>query len=160
MEIITRKKYIDKLLSFLNKGMILALTGQRRVGKSYILRDLAQIIEQTYPLANIIYINKEKKTVWQPPNSRRARCLYYRQTQSDTPELSTDRRGSRYLGVRAHFAQSQRRWGVPDSYHWKQCQDAVLGTLHISGGTLYRHTCTKPFLPWVYSVPQACWFSR
>ena len=41
--------------------MILALTGQRRVGKSYILRDLAQIIELTYPLANIIYINKEKK---------------------------------------------------------------------------------------------------
>ena len=61
MEIITRKIYIDKIVKFLNKGMILALTGQRRVGKSYILKDLAQIIASQDPQANIIYINKEKK---------------------------------------------------------------------------------------------------
>lgn len=61
MEIITRQKYLDKILSFLNKGMILALTGQRRAGKSYILRDLAKIIREEYSEANIIYINKEKK---------------------------------------------------------------------------------------------------
>ena len=61
MEIITRKNYLDKILSFLNKGMILALTGQRRVGKSYILKDLANIIQDTDSDANIIYINKEKK---------------------------------------------------------------------------------------------------
>lgn len=61
MEIITRKKYIDRILSFLNKGMIIALTGQRRVGKSYILRDLANLIKEKYHDANIIYINKEKK---------------------------------------------------------------------------------------------------
>lgn len=41
--------------------MILALTGQRRVGKSYILKNLAQLIEEKYPESNIIYINKEKK---------------------------------------------------------------------------------------------------
>ncbi|MDE5845584.1 MAG: ATP-binding protein [Muribaculaceae bacterium] len=61
MEIITRSKYIDKILGFLNKGMILALTGQRRVGKSYILRNLAELIQERYPDANIVYINKEKK---------------------------------------------------------------------------------------------------
>lgn len=61
MEIITRQKYLDKILSFLNKGMILALTGQRRAGKSYILLDLARIIREEYSEANIIYINKEKK---------------------------------------------------------------------------------------------------
>lgn len=61
MEIITRATYIDRILGFLNKGMILALTGQRRVGKSYILRDLAKRIEEADPEANIIYINKEKK---------------------------------------------------------------------------------------------------
>ncbi|MDE5572268.1 MAG: ATP-binding protein, partial [Muribaculaceae bacterium] len=54
-------KYIDKILGFLNKGMILALTGQRRVGKSYILRNLAELIQERYPDANIVYINKEKK---------------------------------------------------------------------------------------------------
>lgn len=41
--------------------MIIALTGQRRVGKSYVLRDLADIIKLNNPDANIIYINKEKK---------------------------------------------------------------------------------------------------
>lgn len=40
---------------------MIALTGQRRVGKSYVLRELAEIIRQNYPNANIIYINKEKK---------------------------------------------------------------------------------------------------
>lgn len=61
MEIISRKIYIDHILRFLNKGMMIALTGQRRVGKSYMLRDLAEIIRQNNPDANIVYINKEKK---------------------------------------------------------------------------------------------------
>ncbi len=61
MEIISRQIYIDHILKFLNKGMMIALTGQRRVGKSYVLRELAEIIRQTNPEANIVYINKEKK---------------------------------------------------------------------------------------------------
>ena len=61
MEIITRKKYLDKIFSFINKGMILALTGQRRVGKSFILRDLSNLLKEKYPESNIIYISKEKK---------------------------------------------------------------------------------------------------
>lgn len=40
---------------------MIALTGQRRVGKSYVLRELAEIIKQRTPDANIVYINKEKK---------------------------------------------------------------------------------------------------
>lgn len=61
MEIIKRKKYLEKIISFLNKGMIIALTGQRRVGKSYILRGLADTLRNEDSEANIIYINKEKK---------------------------------------------------------------------------------------------------
>lgn len=61
MEIISRQIYIDHILRFLNKGMMIALTGQRRVGKSYVLRELAEIIRHNNPDANIIYINKEKK---------------------------------------------------------------------------------------------------
>lgn len=38
--------YIDHILRFLNKGMMIALTGQRRVGKSYVLRELAEIIRK------------------------------------------------------------------------------------------------------------------
>lgn len=60
MEIISRKVYIDHILRFLDKGMMIALTGQRRVGKSYVLRELAEVIKQKKPKANIVYINKEK----------------------------------------------------------------------------------------------------
>lgn len=61
MEIISRRPYINRILRFINKGMIIALTGQRRVGKSYILRELEQILKQRNLDANIVYINKEKK---------------------------------------------------------------------------------------------------
>lgn len=61
MEIISRPNYIDHVLRFLDKGMIIALTGQRRVGKSYILRQLYQILKDSIPDSNVIYINKEKK---------------------------------------------------------------------------------------------------
>lgn len=61
MEIIARQQYVDHILKFLGKGMIIALTGQRRVGKSYVVRQLAVEIEAQNPQANIIYINKEKK---------------------------------------------------------------------------------------------------
>lgn len=61
MEIISRNNYTDHILRFIDKGMIIALTGQRRVGKSFVLRQLADIIRRIKPEANIIYINKEKK---------------------------------------------------------------------------------------------------
>ena len=61
MEIISRDTYIDHIFEFLDKGLMIALTGQRRVGKSYILRELSEVISRRNPSANIIYINKEKK---------------------------------------------------------------------------------------------------
>lgn len=61
MEIISREKYIDSIRRYLGKELIIALTGQRRVGKSYIMRQLANEIKGTDMNANIIYINKEKK---------------------------------------------------------------------------------------------------
>lgn len=61
MEMIYRQPYIDHVIRFIDKGMIIALTGQRRVGKSFLLRQLSQIIKEMKPDANIVYINKEKK---------------------------------------------------------------------------------------------------
>ena len=58
---IYRQPYIDHVMRFIDKGMIIALTGQRRVGKSFLLRQLSQIIKEMKPDANIVYINKEKK---------------------------------------------------------------------------------------------------
>ena len=60
MEIVSRKKYESKLDSWIGKGQIIVITGQRRAGKSYVLKDFIQRHgeDESY---NIIYIDKEKK---------------------------------------------------------------------------------------------------
>ncbi len=57
---INRSIYIDKIRPFFNKKIIKVLTGQRRVGKSYVLKLIIEQIKIQNPLANIIYIDKEK----------------------------------------------------------------------------------------------------
>lgn len=59
MEIINRKQYVNRILNYLGKGLILVLTGQRRVGKSCILQCVAKEITDKSESANVIYINKE-----------------------------------------------------------------------------------------------------
>lgn len=58
MELVSRPNYYSKVEKFLGKGILIVLTGQRRVGKSYVMRELVQR-KQTED-ANIIYIDKEK----------------------------------------------------------------------------------------------------
>ena len=41
----------------MDKNMMLVLVGQRRVGKSYILLDLKNWIEQNKPASNIVYLD-------------------------------------------------------------------------------------------------------
>ena len=60
MQIISRPYYADKVDTWIGKGQIIVLTGQRRVGKSYILKDFTER-HKNDPGANIIYINKERK---------------------------------------------------------------------------------------------------
>ena len=60
MELISRKQYAEKVDAWLGKGQIIVLVGQRRVGKSYVLKEFKQRHEKE-PDANIIYIDKEKK---------------------------------------------------------------------------------------------------
>ena len=57
--IIARPFYTEAIAPFIEKNMIKVLTGQRRVGKSYILRQIQAHITQTAPGCNVIYINKE-----------------------------------------------------------------------------------------------------
>ena len=56
----TRQAYLERLRPFLGKPVVKVLTGMRRVGKSYLMR---QIIEQLrrdgVPEGNILYIDKE-----------------------------------------------------------------------------------------------------
>jgi hypothetical protein len=58
-EYIKRPLYIDRIKPFIGKQIIKVITGQRRVGKSYILLQLIDEIRQIHPDANIIYINIE-----------------------------------------------------------------------------------------------------
>lgn len=60
MKIIPRQQYIDKIERYLGKDTIIILTGQRRVGKSFVLRLFKNNVSEK-PGNNIIYINKEKK---------------------------------------------------------------------------------------------------
>lgn len=56
---ITRDIYLNKVVPFINKEVIKVFTGQRRVGKSFMLYQLMDKIELETPGANIIYVNKE-----------------------------------------------------------------------------------------------------
>lgn len=55
-----RTIYTDKVSCFLGSRVIKVLTGQRRVGKSYILRQIAmKLIDQGVDGNNILFINRE-----------------------------------------------------------------------------------------------------
>ena len=59
MKIIDRPLYSKRIKPFIGKGIIKVLTGQRRVGKSYIMLQLMEEIKTDHPDANVIYINME-----------------------------------------------------------------------------------------------------
>lgn len=59
MDIITRPRYLNRIISRLNRDMMIILIGQRRVGKSYMLKQLRIWIEENKPNASVLYINKE-----------------------------------------------------------------------------------------------------
>lgn len=56
---IKRAIYLDKVKPFIDKDIIKVIVGQRRVGKSYLLFQIIDLIKREHPQANIIYINKE-----------------------------------------------------------------------------------------------------
>lgn len=57
--LIDRKGYIERIKPFIRKGIAKVLTGQRRVGKSFLLFQLIRHIRQDEPDASIIYVNME-----------------------------------------------------------------------------------------------------
>ena len=55
-----RADYAGKIFAYTNNRLIKVLIGQRRTGKSYILRQLAnKLIEKNVKRENILYVNKE-----------------------------------------------------------------------------------------------------
>ena len=60
MKIIERPVYLERISHYLHRDTIIILTGQRRVGKSYLLRSLRDKLEAE-ETNNVIFIDKEKK---------------------------------------------------------------------------------------------------
>lgn len=59
MKIIERKTYLSRIISHLNHGVMIVLVGQRRVGKSYMLKSLNNWLKDNRPDAGILFIDKE-----------------------------------------------------------------------------------------------------
>ncbi len=60
MDVISRKRYADKVDAWIGKGQIIVLTGSRRSGKSFVMKDFIDRHKKD-DSANIIYVDKEKK---------------------------------------------------------------------------------------------------
>jgi uncharacterized protein len=66
---ITRSNYLNKIKPYIGKDLIKVLTGQRRVGKTTLLKQIIELIKQEDKGANIIYISKELYEFKQLKNS-------------------------------------------------------------------------------------------
>ncbi len=60
MNLIDRNGYVSTIETALHKGQIIVLTGQRRVGKSYMLKLMKQHLGEN-DAVNVIFIDKEKR---------------------------------------------------------------------------------------------------
>lgn len=58
-KLIPREYYLRKVEPFIGKDLIKVIVGQRRVGKSYFLLQIMELIKRQDSESNIIYINKE-----------------------------------------------------------------------------------------------------
>ncbi len=60
-DLIFRQKYLDMVRPFIGKNLIKVFTGQRRVGKSYLLFQIMQEIQTVDKHAHMIYIKPFSK---------------------------------------------------------------------------------------------------
>lgn len=59
MEIINRPIYLNHIVSLLDRGTMIILIGQRRVGKSFMLKQVQDWIQKNISSSNVLYISKE-----------------------------------------------------------------------------------------------------
>ena len=59
MKYIKRDKYLQKVIPFIDKQIIKVIVGQRRVGKSYFLRQISDYVKSENSGKHIIFIDKE-----------------------------------------------------------------------------------------------------
>ena len=54
-----RATYLERVQPFIGKNLIKVFTGQRRVGKSYLLFQIMEQVKKDYSDCTIVYVNKE-----------------------------------------------------------------------------------------------------
>lgn len=59
MKILQRPIYLDRIIRQLNRGIMLVLVGQRRVGKSFMLKSVAEWLARNKKNANVLFIDKD-----------------------------------------------------------------------------------------------------
>lgn len=59
MEVVNRPLYLNHIVSRLDRGTMIILIGQRRVGKSFMLLQVQDWILKNIQASNVIYISKE-----------------------------------------------------------------------------------------------------
>ncbi|MBN1252372.1 MAG: ATP-binding protein [Bacteroidales bacterium] len=59
MQNIQRSIYLKRIEPYIRKNLIKVIVGQRRVGKSFFLKQISNLFIKNYPEIPIIYINKE-----------------------------------------------------------------------------------------------------
>ena len=59
MSVVIRKKYLERIKNYIDKDLIKVFVGQRRVGKSYLMKMTRDFIVRKNPDANVIFIDKE-----------------------------------------------------------------------------------------------------
>ncbi|NQW75236.1 MAG: ATP-binding protein [Cytophagales bacterium] len=84
-KILTRTLYLDRLRPFMNSNLIKVFTGQRRVGKSYLLYQIIQEVIEQNPEAVILYINKED-LAFSAIKTAEDLNLYVQNNKSDTTQ--------------------------------------------------------------------------
>jgi len=59
MQVFDREIYLRQVVPYIGKNLIKVITGQRRTGKSYLIKQIIRHVETNLPDVQIIYINME-----------------------------------------------------------------------------------------------------
>ena len=111
---IPRPTYVTRLEPLVGKDVIKVLVGQRRVGKSYLLYHVVDMIRKRDPACPVLYVNKGAGRVRRHPNPLRPPRSDDEATRFGSARLHPDRRGTgdRQLVARAAQPGAEKRFDI------------------------------------------------
>jgi uncharacterized protein len=109
-----REKYLKKIKPYIGKQIIKVLIGQRRVGKTVILKQLMGLVSEEDKTANTIYINKE---------------------HNDFKDINTAEELFRY--VKSHLSEKKKNYVFIDEIQEIEAFEIALRQLFAEGLDIY-----------------------